>query len=161
VVSNLGTQLTNTALTLAASTLSPGPYYVTDIYNNQEMGTVTINENGGFENWQLGSTGLASQTTRILLISTANPVSIFNASRAELSFQLFPNPTEDNVNIHWAGEPFQDGNVTVISANGVLVYQGKINSGALTIPTSNWPQGVYFVQMSVDGALGVRRLVIL
>ncbi len=161
VASNLGTQVTNTSLTLTASTLSPGIYFVTDLYNNQEMGTVTINGNGGFENWQPGSTELVARATRILLVSTDNPVKTTNLNRAEVNFQISPNPTVDEVNIQWEGESFQNGKVTVVSANGLSVYQGIINSESLTIPTSDWSQGIYFVQISVNGKIGVRRVVIL
>lgn len=161
VVSNLGTQTTDASLTLSASTLSPGLYYVTDLYNKEEMGTINISGDGGFEDWQSGSTDLGSRLTRILLISEDNPVHTVNLNRTELSFQLSPNPTENGVNIHWDGESFQNGNVTIISANGLSVYKGKMNTESLTIPTNDWSQGVYFVQISVNGMKGIRRLVIL
>lgn len=161
VVSNLGTQLTNTSLTLTASSLSPGSYYVTDLYNNQAMGTITINGNGGFDGWESASTGLASRATRILLISEDNPVKTINLDRSELSFQLFPNPTDQDVSIYWDGELLQNGIVTIISAHGLSVYKGVLNSESLTIRTSDWAQGVYFVRISVNGKIGIKQLVIL
>jgi len=161
MISNMGTQSANTSLTLTASTLSPGLYHVTDLYNDQEMGTITINEIGGFDDWQSASTGLTSQTTRILLLSTENPVKTISISRAVVNFQLAPNPADHEVSIHWEGEPFQNANVTVVSASGLSLFKGTMNSKSLTIPTSDWPQGIYFVQISVDRKTGIRRLVIL
>ncbi len=161
VVSNLGTQTINTSVTLSASNLPAGDYYVTDLYNNQEMGTISINGYGGFDGWESASTGLASRTTRILLISADNPVNTKNLNRAEARFQLFPNPTDQDVTIYWEGEPLQNGIATVISANGLPVYKGVINSESLTIRTSDWAQGVYFVYISVNGKIGIKRLVIL
>lgn len=161
VVSNLGTQTINTSLTLSASNLSPGVYYVTDLYNNQEMGTITINGNGGFDGWASASTGLTSRATRILSISIDNPVHTLNLNRAEVSFQLFPNPTDQDISIHWEGKPLQNGTVTIISANGAPVYKGVMDSESLIIRTSDWTKGVYFVQISVNGKIGIKRLVIL
>lgn len=161
VVSNLGTQTTNPSLTLSASSLSPGVYYVTDLYNNQEMGTININENGGFDEWESASNGLSSRTTRILLISMEKPANTLHLNPAEISFQLFPNPTDQDISILWEGRPLQNGTVTIISANGLPVYQGVINSESLIIHTSDWTKGVYFVQISVNGKIGIKRFVIL
>ena len=113
VTSNLGIQIADPALTLSASNMSSGNYFVTDLYNNQAMGTITINGNGGFDDWQLPVNTLASKTTRILLISINNPLSTTDYTQAELSVKLFPNPTTDEVNLHIISEPFQNGSVTI------------------------------------------------
>lgn len=161
VVSNLGTQTTNPALTLPVSSLPAGIYYVTDLYNNQAMGTLTINENGGFDNWASSSTGLAGRTTRILLLSLDNPVNTNGFSQSEYGFQLSPNPAGDEFRISWSGESFQKGGVTIVSASGQTIYQGEINSDALVVSASHWPRGVYFVRLAINGTIGVKRIVIL
>ena len=161
VVSNLETQTVNTALTLSASNLSSGVYYVTDLYNNQEMGTISLNGNGGFDEWESATTGLDPRTTRIMLLSVDNPVSTLNLNQAEFSFLLYPNPTHQAINIQSEGESLQNGIVTIISANGLPVYKGTMDDESLIIHTSNWVQGVYFVQILDNGKIGIKRLVIL
>jgi glycosidase len=161
VVSNLGAQATNTTLTLPASTLTPGIYYVTDLYNNQNVGTISINSNGGFTSWQSESTELTSKATRILLISEESSVNTFSLNREAVNFQLYPNPTKNEANIYWEDEPFQNGKVIVFSANGLPVYKGSMNNESSTIDTSEWAQGVYFVKISVNGKIGIKRLIIL
>ena len=160
VTSNLGIQIADPALTLSASNMSSGNYFVTDLYNNQAMGTITINGNGGFDDWQLPVNTLASKTTRILLISINNPLSTTDYTQAELSVQLFPNPTTDEVNLHIISEPFQNGSVTIFSVNGLPIFRKIINSKSLTIQTGNLASGVYFVHILVNGNQKIKRLII-
>lgn len=160
VTSNLGTQVADPALTLLASNMSSGNYFVTDLYNNQAMGTITINGNGGFDDWQLAVNALAFKTTRILLISINNPLNTMDFNQAEFSLQLFPNPTMDEVNVHLIGEPFQNGSLTIFSVNGLPVFRKIINSESLTIQTGDLASGVYFVHILVNGNQRIKRLVI-
>ena len=161
MVSNLDNQTTNTSLTLPASSLIPGDYYVTDLYNNQAMGTLSINEDGGFNNWQSSSSQLNPLTTRMLLLSAEQPVNTSQSNLDVLSFDVFPNPTNNIINLEWEGEVFQNGTVTVVSAFGSIVYNEKIQNKLLTIPTEKLSPGVYFVQVSINGKIGVKRIVIL
>jgi glycosidase len=161
VVSNFTTQVESAALTLPNSTLSPGEYFVTDLYNNQAMGTVVINEIGGFDNWSSGSTEIGSRNTRILLLSTENPVNTVKLGKPEVSFQVSPNPADHAFNIQWQEKSFQNSNVRIVSPTGQLIYQGTIQSESLTISTINWSPGVYFVQIAFNGKVGTRRMVIM
>ncbi|WP_235295152.1 alpha-amylase family glycosyl hydrolase [Portibacter lacus] len=160
VVSNLATQLSNASLSLKASTLLPGNYKVTDLYNDEEMGMISINEKGGFENWE-STTEMSAQSTRVLLISDVNSVSTNNISKAFFDFKLSPNPTIDEVNISWESAPEPRANVKVISTNGAIIYQETSSDNAMTIQTKGWSSGIYFVQITVDGKIGSQRLVIL
>lgn len=161
VVSNLGTQSITTSLTLPASNLSPGLYYVTDLYNNQELGTLTINGNGGFDGWESATTGFTPRTTRILLLSVDNPVNTHNLQQTAFSFRLSPNPSSGIINIQSEVASLQNGIVTIVSANGVPVYTGAMDGESLSVSTDDWAQGVYFVQILVNGKIGMKRLVVL
>ena len=160
VVSNLGKQKVNTSLTLSASNLTPGVYTVTELYNNQVMGSITINENGGFNGWESSTTGIEPRATSILLISPDKPVNTFNLNREEPSFLLYPNPTNQEINIQMEGPPSQNRTISIVSANGLTVYKGLVKGESLTIPTGDWVQGVYFVQVQVDGNIWMKQLVI-
>ncbi len=161
IISNFGTQAHNTSLDLSASSLLPGTYFVTDLYSSQEMGTITINGNGGFVDWQSTATGVGARDTRILLLSVENPVSLTKANPAAGGFQLIPNPAQDKVEVIGEGRQLESGNVTVFSASGTLIYSGAMKGDSLTITTRNWPRGVYFVQVIVNEKVEVKRLVVL
>ena len=49
-----------------------GTYYITELYNNEPMGTITLNSDGGFSNWQISNEILSSRETWILLLSVDN-----------------------------------------------------------------------------------------
>ena len=161
VLANLGPQPPNPALTLPASSLSPGTYFITDLFNDQEMGSVSINEQGGFENWQSPSTPLSPKSTSILLFSKVNPVSIKDDLQATLDFRLSPNPTKDQLHITIEGKSFSNGRVNIFSASGKQVYQGEMQGHSLTLHTTYWTQGVYLVQLSMNGRVGIQKMVIL
>jgi glycosidase len=161
VASNFGTQTANASLTLPASTLASGVYYVTDLYNKEAMGTITINGDGGFQDWQSGTSNISARETRVLLISEENPVNTTHFSPTEISFQLSPNPADNEVQIRWESESYENGKIRVISANGITVYEGKISGTTVTISTEEWPQGVYFVELLDKEKMGMKRLVIL
>ena len=161
VVSNLGTQSVNTSLSLPASTLVPGTYYVTDLYTDQYLGTVSINADGGFEDWQSSTTGLGARATRILSLSPDSPVSTFDLGRATVDFLLYPNPATHAIHIRSDMKSLQNGVVTITTANGIPVYNAVMVGDTFTVHTGDWPQGVYFVQIVVDGNIGIKRLVVM
>lgn len=161
VVSNLTTQMVNPSLTLPASNLSPGLYHVTDLYNDRELGTITIDGKGGFENWKSTSTGIASRTTHILQLSQDNPVPTKQVKQPEFDFLIFPNPNHQTLYIQKETESLQHGLVTILSADGSIMYSTVMESESLQVQTNDWPQGVYFIQIHVQGKIGIKRLVIL
>ncbi len=163
VVSNLGTQTSNLSLDLSASSLTAGIYYVTDLYSNQAMGSITINSDGGFDNWELSSDMLSARTTKILLLSLENPVNTINVKQEALNFQISPNPAEHQFNIQLAleRESLDHAKVIIRSSNGLAVYHGILNSPAISIQTNDWAQGIYFIEIAVDGKIGVERFTIL
>jgi len=161
IVSNLANQSANTSLTLPASSLSPGDYYVTDLYNNKAMGTLSINEDGGFENWQLSSAEVNARSTSILLLTKEQPVNTNQPNLEIPNFELYPNPTEKVIYIDWKGEAFEKGIVTVVSAFGTIVHNEKIQGVLLPIVTEKWTPGIYFVQISHDGKIGLKRILVL
>lgn len=161
VVSNLGTSATNPSLNLAVSNLTEGLYFVTDLYHDEALGTVSINENGGFENWQFSSAGLDGRTTSILLISEDNPVSVAAIPLLDFDFDVFPNPTSGQTEIYWEGKDAQEATVSILSASGLKLYEGKMTGQSLTISTNNWAKGLYFIKITIDGGMRMKRLVVL
>ena len=64
---------------------------------------------------------------------------------------LFPNPSNDFVNIKWPSIAFEkDTNIYFYNAQGILVNRVKIDQsvqGLIQVNIQNWPAGIYFVQV--------------
>lgn len=78
--------------------------------------------------------------------TTETPIDTTETSLREMSnleISVFPNPTTGNVNIS-----FQDnfeGNISIISLNGQILFEEKINSNFIKIDLSKFSKGMYFV----------------
>ena len=92
---NLSNNLAYPFLSLLKSSLPEGNYYLMDLFNNNELGTISINSQGGFGNLNLFSNGLRPMESSIVLIS---PDSNSHASR-ENNVIISPNPTASNFSI--------------------------------------------------------------
>ncbi len=79
--------------------------------------------------------------------------------------KVYPNPAKDEINIQIREYQGLDGYLRIINAQGWLVHEQfveKLPTDLVTIKTSNFPAGVYFVNWYVDGKKPVsQKLLIL
>jgi hypothetical protein len=153
---NLSNNVAYPFLSLLKSSLPEGNYYLMDLFNNNEMGTISINSQGGFENLNLFSNGLRPMESSIVLIS---PDSNSHASR-ENNVIISPNPTASNFSIFLEGEPFQEALVTIFSPDGKMIYESIMQEELLTINSKNWRKGVYIVVFSNQELEIVKKVII-
>ena len=153
---NLSNNLAYPFLSLLKSSLPEGNYYLMDLFNNNELGTISINSQGGFENLNLFSNGLRPMESSIVLIS---PDSNSHAPR-ENNVIISPNPTASNFSIFLEGEPFQEALVTIFSPDGKMIYESIMQEELLTINSKNWRKGVYIVVFSNQELEIVKKVII-
>lgn len=158
VMSNFGGSLSNPSISLPVSSLPAGSYYVTDLYNNESMGSLVIDEKGGFPNWQASGTVLNNRETWILLLSLENPVSSSDFLEKNLNFTLAPNPATTEVEVKFEQPLF--GNIEVFDSAGNALSLYHLTYGKSLIPTGHLPAGVYFIKLTVDEKVGIERLVV-
>ncbi len=58
---------------------------------------------------------------------------------------IYPNPTTNIATINLSNNQFNEINITDV--NGKIVYQSSVNNSLIQIDLSNFPIGVYFVQL--------------
>lgn len=160
VVSNTGTTAVNPALSLSFSALPPGEYYVTGLLENQALGTVTINNQGGFSNLKLSGQMLAGRSAWIWLLSPDNPVTNTSEPSSTGHYRLTPNPAYDHFRIERTGNHTGNAQIRLFSADGNMLLQQPMTSDTLQIHTAEWPAGVYFVHIS-DNRNSVVKLLLL
>jgi len=82
-----------------------------------------------------------------------------------VSFNLYPNPTNNNTNVAFSLDKDQNITVEVYNMLGEKVYsdnEGLLSSGQHTISIngSNFQNGVYFVRFTADNAPTIQKLII-
>lgn len=74
------------------------------------------------------------------------PVGIDENELSETGLEVFPNPTNDKLNLRIsARNSSEEIAFTIKNIQGGLVYEGKIEND-ITLNISTWAQGMYFVQ---------------
>ncbi|QHJ08774.1 alpha-amylase family glycosyl hydrolase [Hymenobacter busanensis] len=157
VVANLGSSpASNTALSVAVSTLAAGSYQATDLYSGQAAGTLTVDAQGGFSNWAPGLTALGANETWVLRLQPPGPLS---ATRpAALALSLYPNPTKGSVRLGLATSGQHQ--LQAFDLTGRLVHTTQFSGSSYVLDTTGWAAGTYFVRVQSDAAAAVQRLVV-
>lgn len=155
VLSNVGSGSLEPTVSLPASTLFPGEYFLTDLYNESTLGTVQVDDTGALVDWTFPGT-LEGRETAILklteerIVSTAEPVDWSN------SVVVFPNPAHSNVQIR---APF-GSRLEVFSTNGRRVFLQVGSSETTRLWVGDWVPGVYNLRMTLGGRSVWRRFVV-
>lgn len=87
-------------------------------------------------------------------MSAPSSASIFTHDEVSL-FNLYPNPGNDYVTVHFAGS---EANLVVFSANGQKVLEKTI-SDMETCAISSLESGVYLVELTVNGSTQIKRFI--
>ena len=160
VVANTGTVVLDPVISLDISALIPGEYFVTELLSHQSMGKITISAEGGFIGWHSSSNNLSGRTAWILLISVENPITAISEPRFDNSILLKPNPANESFQISLDQKANYNSQVKIFTAAGRLFFQGKMEGNEMTIKSSGWPAGIYFVRVTGENAISTRRLIL-
>lgn len=128
--------------------------------NNESLNSFEIQGNLGLECIQVDDEGYANNKTcngdGWCKDSTASYSEFCELLGIEdfavVDFQLFPNPTENMLNIQ-SKTPLE--NVKIYSPQGVLVNEYTSN----TIDVSQLSAGIYFVEVTVDGENALKKFI--
>lgn len=109
-----------------------------------------------------------TQTTPIYCFNACDPCIIDNTTEVEVDhsmFELIPNLTAGGpVLVRFSEKAMQAKQkvLTVFDARGEQLQQLRLNGSESNyeLNSPDWPQGLYFVQMRMDNAIGTQRLII-
>ncbi|MCB9081928.1 MAG: T9SS type A sorting domain-containing protein [Lewinellaceae bacterium] len=160
VVANTSTQAIKPILSLAVSALPAGTYEVMELLTNTPMGTLEVDAQGGFANWQPGQ-DLAGRTTWVLRIAEDSAVSAIDQKIDDpAAVHLVPNPANEQVRVLRRENASGKAQVDVFSSGGRLVFQAQLIGSLLELETRSWPAGMYWVRVTDKGGSVVKRLVV-
>lgn len=80
--------------------------------------------------------------------------------RAQLEFNLYPNPTQGSLTLQWREAVLRPVDLTVVSITGQVVLQEQIVPGRQQeLDVSNLNAGIYLITITVDGVQTTQRFV--
>ncbi len=135
----------NISFGMGATDLTPGQYYAYDLTNGQDLGTLSVNDEGGIDEW---SPALSFGTRENLVVRLAQSPTSTSAPTVLEDVRIFPNPTKGNIELMLnTSETLQ---VRIFNAMGQLVHDQVIRSQKAMVDLSAFANGIYFVHLS-DG----------
>ena len=91
-----------------------------------------------------------------LVVNT--PISNLGISETvDLSFNLYPNPVQNELTIENPNAETME--VSVLDANGRILKMDSLPSGSSKIDCSDLDYGMYFIQVKVNGRIGMKQFV--
>lgn len=66
---------------------------------------------------------------------------------------IFPNPTEDNIEVKIQNENLNRGLYKIYNSNGVQLVNGKFSLNTFQIHTDELPNGIYLIQLNTGGQI--------
>ena len=159
LLSNFSNQPLNSVITMATSSLPAGNYQVTELYSQSNWGTLTLNANGGFTNWQATNQDVMPRESWAILLSQ-HSVAIDPNLSAELEIQLFPNPSTQNVQLRWAKETHYPTDIEVIDITGKRLLITQFTGNSSTLAIEDLTAGIYFIKIIYQGNSKVLRWVV-
>jgi len=105
----------------------------------------------------------ASHGISALKMGEAAIGTIGNAGK--LTFNLFPNPSKDNVTITWSQENLKEPNVNIYNAFGQMVEEIQVGISSAGLQTvsldiSKLERGTYFVKIKAGQSFGMKKLIL-
>jgi hypothetical protein len=77
------------------------------------------------------------------------------------SLSVFPNPSNGRIHFQTNGaEKIQGGIFTVYNVIGEAVYSSKIIAGQQDIDLSEFPGGIYFLQIKSEQGMGIKKIIL-
>ena len=160
VTSNMGTNNINPDLSLAISSLAPGEYQVIELQSEANWGSISINSNGGFTNWQPSGASLSGRESWILLISQNPTQSNPSIDITPPSIQVFPNPAKDYVQIQWEQASKYTTQVEIFNTTGMLLQAKSFDGNEGRISLEKCSSGLHLIRITQDNQQHVFPLVI-
>lgn len=77
-----------------------------------------------------------------------------------LPFKIYPNPVFDILTIDIQNESAVEMIGTVIDLTGKIILNFSMNNGQNNIDVANWPNGLYFLRVSIDEIISSRKIIV-
>jgi len=96
-----------------------------------------------------------------LSIATSNSPFKINPQQNDYAMRLFPNPADGEINIDLSQSNIAPSAIQVFDQLGRVIYRRETDAGSssvVTLNTSDWLAGIYFITVISDTAITVRKV---
>ncbi len=127
---------------------------IMDMYNYNSKARVT-------------STQKDTATAEVAARGTVVEPTVFTPTKEvnnKLQVKVFPNPTDDILNINIMGAEDSDVDIQIISADGRIMYQNKtkvfsVQESVIPLSTASYPSGIYITKVSTSDNIIIKKVV--
>lgn len=105
--------------------------------------------------------GCNDTETQTITVIDDEPVWAANELRSSLS--IYPNPTQENLNIRISSTNYKDFDIMLISSTGQEVFQNNIlrsDGNLISFDLSSLKQGVYILKINMHGTTLTQRVIV-
>lgn len=136
---------------LGISTLTPGIYQASNLITGENLGNVTVNNNGG-----INALVVNLKSASNMLINLKSTVSVSFNSKYK-AIVMSPNPAHAKVyfSLSNVNEEFS---VEIMDMNGLVLLTQKISSNNNNVNIESLPNGIYFVKIKGKHNTQIERL---
>ncbi|MCI4669414.1 MAG: T9SS type A sorting domain-containing protein [Bacteroidia bacterium] len=89
---------------------------------------------------------------------TATTTSNFSIANKKYELNVYPNPVLDKLNFNY-GEKDASFEARILDMSGRTIWSGKVSGGNSTLDASDFPSGVYFLQIQDNDKVKVEKFV--
>lgn len=83
-----------------------------------------------------------------------------NKITPEIDFGLFPNPTSSIINIQLDNSIYHKNSMRIFNLLGELVHERKISTSRTTLDVSNYPKGMYLINIDSEQGSKTKRFIV-
>lgn len=123
-------------------------------FNNKFVSLLNVNDSIAFIG---GANGLLLKWDKTIPMTSV--LGIDDISSSENQISIFPNPANEYFTIQLPEKSFSS-EIIITNMLGEIVFQKHINGNSATIPTSEYPNGVYIITVTENSQKTVRKLII-
>ena len=98
--------------------------------------------------------GNCSDTTSCTQVFTG----ISELQNADYKFQIYPNPTDENVTV-MLSQPCENGRIEITNTLGQIIFTQSINLQSVICNLQSMSKGIYFITLRSDKFSAVKKLV--
>lgn len=117
--------------------------------------------NGGFFNDTIVYSSINNSGRLIIWELSTNPLSDAALEAKNKEINIYPNPTSNEINFQFTEIPNKTYTISILNTMGKQVYFEQVNNfGTNHKIQTELASGVYFVNISVDGKMTTKKIVI-